>query len=213
MPGIVAIVAAISSQVVLRLAASGYPPLTDGRILLGRQEQYASAAPPRIIFTPTESVFSAVNVYSRQPGSGPEARAQRAQRSIQTESVRFEVACWGAADSDDPVTVRDEDYDVTQALYHAVLQACAAPPLDDNTKPAVLGPFTAGGVELDGGKWIDATFASAQATAYGRAFTFGLSVATPVLDRLLAYAPAGVHADPKTYFQAPDGTSNQGCGS
>ena len=57
--GIVALVSAISSDVTTALAASGYPPLTDGSILLGRQHQYEQSAPPRIIMTPVKSRFRA----------------------------------------------------------------------------------------------------------------------------------------------------------
>ena len=75
--GIVALVSAISSDVTTALAASGYPPLTDGSILLGRQHQYEQSAPPRIIMTPVKSRFRARDSSSvswlmpPSPGGGP----------------------------------------------------------------------------------------------------------------------------------------------
>ena len=57
--GIVALVQAISNDVTSSLAALGYPVLTDGQILLGRQHQYEQSAPPRIIMTPVKSRFRA----------------------------------------------------------------------------------------------------------------------------------------------------------
>jgi hypothetical protein len=211
-----AIVAAISNQVVTRLDAAGFPPLAEGRILLGRQAQFQQHAPPRIIMTPTNSDFSGAEAYSRQPmvsGSmSAEGRAQHAQRSILTDHIRFEVACWGASVDEDPAVQRDDDYDVTQALYHAVLQAVACPPLDDPQGAAVAGPFTSGGVEADGGRWVDATFAAGQVNVLGRTFVFNLTLATPVLDRLFAYAPSDVKAAPKTFLTAADGSTDQGCG-
>lgn len=57
--GIVALVNAISQDVVQNLALSGYPALTEGQILLGRQHQIEQSAPPRIVMTPTKSTFRA----------------------------------------------------------------------------------------------------------------------------------------------------------
>lgn len=56
--GIVALVQAVSDDVVAALAAAKYPPLVDGAILLGRQHQFEQSAPPRIIMTPVKSRFS-----------------------------------------------------------------------------------------------------------------------------------------------------------
>lgn len=213
MPGIVALRDALSSQVVKRLAAANYPALVDGKILLGRQEQFANSAPPRIIMTPTSSPFGPVDVYSSQPGMvSAEGRRQFQQRSVATEYVRFEVRCWGTSNLADPTQVRDDDFDMTQVLYQAFIQAMCAPAIEDGKSAAVLGPITAGGVELETGQWTDGTFGSSQAIAYGREFVFGFRVPTPILDRLFTYAPAGVVAHPTTNLTDPTGVSSVGCG-
>ena len=69
MPGIVALVSQISDDVVASLSAAGYPPLTDGAILLGRQYVFEASAPPRIIFIPMRSTFPAKDVYNRSTAS------------------------------------------------------------------------------------------------------------------------------------------------
>lgn len=56
--GIVALVSAISANIVAALANAGYPTLTDGKVLLGRQHQFEQSAPPRIIWTPVSSIFT-----------------------------------------------------------------------------------------------------------------------------------------------------------
>jgi hypothetical protein len=57
MPTITQIVTAINEDVVAKLAAAGYPALTDGQILIGRQHIYEGSAPPRIVFIPLSSKF------------------------------------------------------------------------------------------------------------------------------------------------------------
>lgn len=214
MASIVAIVNAMSDRLTANLAAKGYPVLAKGKIVMGRHRQYELDAPPRVIMTPTKSGFGGPDGYSRAP-AGAEGRAQHAQRSIATEFVRFEVRCWGAQPdrTTHPDTVQDDDFDFTQTLYHAVIQAAAAPTDDSPPGPAVLGPLTKGGVELDGGTWTDATFQSAQGLLAGREFVFGISVPVPVTDTLLAYAPSDVTAVTKTYLGEPGSEeTTQGCG-
>ena len=72
--GISVLVSAISDDVVAALAAKGYPPLTDGKILLGEQHRYELSAPPRVIMTPDAGIFGALDTqsssYTLPPGTG-----------------------------------------------------------------------------------------------------------------------------------------------
>src|ERR1700749_1026164 len=110
MPGIVALVSQISTDVVTDLAAAGYPALIDGKILLGKQFQFEQSAPPRIIFTPVNSDFPTKDVYNASPtgqsGYTAEQLAQNRNRSILSDMINFEVRCWGVSPDQDP----DNDY-------------------------------------------------------------------------------------------------------
>lgn len=210
MPGLVEVVRVISNNVIEALAAAGYPPLcplpdgTAGKILMGRQRQFEQHAPPRIILTPTASVFSGVDVYSNQPTpAGVENRLQHQYGALGTEFVRFECRCWGASANADPKVVRDDDYDRTQVLYQTLIRAIRD----------ACGPFTKGGVELENGGWTDATFQAPQEMVYGREFVFGVKIPTPLLDKLYPYAPSDVAADPRSTLTTPSGGSGQGCGT
>lgn len=213
MPSLVAIVSAVSDELVARLAAASYPALIGGKILLGRQKVAEFSSPPRVIMTPMGSEWEARGSYTSQvmtndvpPVYTDEAQAMRAQRDIIKEVMVFEVRCWGASQLTDPDQIRDDDFDMTRALYHATLQAMFAPKIVDGSR-AVLGPMTKGGVELIGGKWSDAAYGSPQLVVEGREFVFGVRIPTPVLDRLLAFAPSDVAADPEIDYVDSDGTS------
>jgi hypothetical protein len=203
-PSIVALRNAMSTNLIARLAAAGYPPLADGKILLGKQNDYQAGSPPRVILTPTGSPFAPVDVYSLEPGLvSDEGRAQNQQQAIWTELLVFECRCWAKSASVDPAAVRDDEYDQTQALYHAVLQSLRE----------VCGPFTDGGVMPSKGSWTDATFGAAQQMAFGREFVFGFQVPIPILDTLYPYAPPDVAASTSTTLTRPDGVTGPGCGS
>lgn len=194
MPGIVALVSAISTDVSAGLLAAGYPALTDGAILLGQQHLMEQSSPPRIIFIPKSSTFgppspaSASNVSTNTPYS-TEGRRQIAQRSIQTDSVTFEVRCWGQSVPADP----NNDFDVTQALYQQVIMSTHL--------------IAAGNYKVGNGTWND----TSQLYRSGREFVFSLTLATPVLGTLLTRAPNNVAAVPTTVLHKIDGTTEQGC--
>lgn len=176
------IISAISDDVVVSLAAAGYPPLTPdaggnvGKILVGTAAQYEQAAPPRIIFEPTGAAFSAAEYYSAT--SDPlslERKTEKAQRTIATDSVEFKIRCWGAGVS------AVDDYDVTRALYQAV-RASIHRLLPGAYDIEARGKYTTG----------------ASLNRDGREFVFGLVIHTPILtsllpyDRVRQYAPDGV---------------------
>ncbi len=193
MPGIVAIVSAISDHVVAALAAANYPALTDGAILIGSEHKFEQSAPPRIIFTPKGSSFGAKNpasasvVSANQPYSA-EAFRQMQQRSIGTDLFTFGVSCWGCDDPPDP----DTDFDITQALYQQVI--------------ASTHLLCAGCYSIGNGTWTDVT----NLVKDGTEFTFTITFATPILDLLLARAPVAVAASITDTLELADGTSQDG---
>lgn len=200
MPSIVQLVSALSDAVVELLAEAGYAPLTDGKILLGRQHQAEHSAPPRIVIVPLKSTFGPKDAYSasRVAQSQPyaaEALAQIRQRSIATERVTFEVRCWGVSPEAEPDF--DDDIDVTQALYQAVIEA--------------VHMLLVGSYELGRGEWIDAREGTTQHVHLGREFVFELTVATPVLDKLLPVAPSDVSGALSNTMVRPDGATSTGC--
>lgn len=54
-----ALVQAVSSDVVARLATAGLPPLVDGQVFIGPEHEWENSAPPRIVMVPTGSEFLA----------------------------------------------------------------------------------------------------------------------------------------------------------
>jgi hypothetical protein len=178
MPGIGALVAAISADVVSRLAAAGYPALTDGSILIGRQHVDEESAPPRIVFVPSSSSFTigepyGVFVGSTRQAPSPDMFRQWQQRPIHTERLRFEVHVWGAASPPDP---NGGDFDATQALYQTLIESLW------NTAQTAY--------ELGEGVWADQQRGQAQLQKLGHEFVLEITIDTPVLDALLGYAPS-----------------------
>ena len=57
MAGIVALVSAISDDVVSKLSAAGQPALIDGKIVIGRVREQENSSTPRVIFIPRGSRF------------------------------------------------------------------------------------------------------------------------------------------------------------
>jgi hypothetical protein len=214
------IITAISDNVVAMLAAAAYPPLTPrvdgsvGAILVGTEALFEQAAPPRIIFEPKGSKFSQREYYSASNAIVTvERQREAAMRTIASEDVMFDVRCWGAANTGNPV----DDYDVTRALYHAVR--------------ASIHAVMPGAYEIEeAGKYTVGT----NNVRDGREFVFGVTFLTPVLDALLPYdavnnsaaqnaalvtrlkAPAGVVPAGNDFLTIPTsgpktGPTEQGC--
>lgn len=201
MPGIVAVVSAISTDVVAALAASGYPALNQlqngaaGKILLGRQRQFEQAAPNRIIFVPMGSDFTPKSVANPQSAASiaysAEALRMLAQRAILTEAYNFEVRVWGVGAN------VDDSFDITQAYYQQVIISSHN--------------LMAGCYQVGSGKWTDANVNASQMVVDGREFVFGLKIATPVLGQLLQYAPSNVAPNViDTMTAQPGGTPENG---
>lgn len=201
MPNITGLVALISADVVASLALAGYPPLVDNAISIGRQRVEQQQAPPRIVFIPLKSKFSARSVSTAAPITGnPTSELMRewAQRSIKTDEITFEVHCWGVNDPTVPEADPDADFDATQALYQALILS--------------IHKLTVGRYDLGPGEWVDQKANATQHMKYGHEFVFTVTFGTPVLDLLLPYAPTGTKANPTTNLQPIDGSSSEiGC--
>jgi len=199
MPGLVDLVDLISDDVVTQLAASGYAPLVDGQILLGRQNQYEESAPPRIIFIPSTSAFTAKDVYDRSVAASDANRlAQQRNPSILTDSVTFEVRCWGICPSTDPDD-RVYDFDFTQTLYQQVIRS---------VNSLALGSYSVGR-----GEWTNSKTNASQVVSNGMEFVFQLTFNTPILKLLeaLPHAPSDVAPGVTDTLILPSGLSGPGC--
>ncbi len=167
------IISAISTDVVAALADASYPPLTPdqsgnaGAILVGTAAAFEQTCPPRIIFEPKGSKFVAAEYASNSATlSTLERQNQSALRTIGGEDITFDVRCWGAAGTGNPV----DDYDVTRALYHQVR--------------ASLQKLMPGSFEIEeAGKFTTGT----NVVRDGREFVFSVTFFTPILDALLPY--------------------------
>jgi len=217
MGALATIIAAISEDVVAALADASYPPLTPdasgnaGAILVGSASTFEQTSPPRIIFEPIGSKFSAADWSSASSTlSTIERKAQNAMRTIAREDFAFNVRCWGASTTG----VAVDDYDVTRALYHQIRASL---------QKLMPGCFS---IE-ESGKFTD----SSHAVRSGREYIFGVTFFTPVLDALIPYAvpnrtaaeiaavvatfraPSDVAADGTDHMITPDGvgSTEPGC--
>ncbi len=169
------------------------PALTDGAILLGRDTIREHSSPPRIVMIPRSSKWSAKSV-SMPIFRQAEQRSERSQRSDRTEMVAFDVACWGQATPPNPAA----DYDIARALAHAVITS---------------GTLIFGATEMIGdGVWDDEKERATQQIKAGHLFTFGVSIAMPVLDSALPFVPGSAVFAPTTHMQVPEtGVTELGC--
>ena len=187
---------ALNADVVAALSTGGYPPLVDGAILFGPARVFEHSRPPRIIVEPAPSKFSAPDLSSASATLTTEERRQQAvMLAVHTERVAFTVRCWGGTVSGSGVT----DYDLTRALYHAVLASLQR--LVPNHGLDATGEWTAAG----------------PIGSLGQEFVFATWLDTPVLDRMLPYdpatqyAPAGVAPATTDTYTAPTGETGSGC--
>lgn len=171
--------------------------LTDGRILLGREHVYEQSAPPRIVMIPVGGMWGPKSVANPSNVNGypsAEVLRQNQQRSIRTENVNFECHVWGAASTPDP----ENDFDATQVLYHQLVRSA-------HTR-------CAGVFDLSNGQWADQGAQATQITKSGHEFVFAMSLATPVLGKLLPLAPADVAPEQtSTLVPGQGGAGSTGC--
>ena len=182
--GISGLWTAVYTELADILATAGYPPLTGGKIYLGRQHVFEASSPPRIVAVPRRSKFSGRDVYNASVVSGypsAEVRLQNQVRSVATDSVLFEVHVWGCqwagsplAPSPDP----DYDFDWTMLLYQQLIRS--------------IHNLAEGSYALSDGDWPDQTPQGSQLDRLGHEYVFGVTFLTPVLDALLPFAPSAV---------------------
>ena len=169
------VVIAISNELNVRLALAGWPTLTSmlngspGRIVVGDRHQHDMLVPPRVIFLPTTTNFSApdpsrgpVRLADNADGPDAESRAAIGARSIWTDAATFEVSCWSLA-PDGLLDSDASDFDYTRGLYHCLLGAVHA--------------LTAGVYHLGRGSWRGTNHLQ----RVGREFVFTLTIDTPIL--------------------------------
>lgn len=179
----------INDAVTGKLAAAAYPPLTDGKILYGRSEQFSQSAPSRIIFTRTSSTFiyGTRNAPSRSTQAyGTERKEQLGSKSVAQKSIRFEVRCWGADPSRDLIA----NDDITEALVDAVV--------------ASIHQLACGAYEIGDGSFTNSTFSSSQIMLEGTEFVFPVTLYRPVLETLIPYDPETRYAPADTSMAAQD---------
>lgn len=176
--------------------------LTDGRILTGRQHVFEASFAPRIVFVPVSSKWGPKSVYNRSNVQGAPSAEQLRQnqiRSLRTETTVFETHVWGVASPPDP---EGGDFDATQILYHQLVRSLH-----------LLAP---GNYNITDGIFADQQASGSQLIRAGHEFVFEVTFDTPVLDRLLPYAPPGtvpgpivdgVYPGPGVYLQNPGGGS------
>jgi hypothetical protein len=149
--------------------------LTDGRIELGEEHRSENSSPPRIIFVPVISKFTASTQAMRgprpitglkgHPGQTQEMLRQRWEKMIAREDVHFAVTVWGAGNPPDPY----KDFDVTQVLYQQLIRTC---------EHQIQGAYTL----PSQGDWVDQHKSATQFDKLGHKIMFPLTVYTPVTD-------------------------------
>lgn len=174
------VVIAAISDLVLQILDADQPsefavpvaPLTDGRILLGREFLSQRTAPSRIVFVPVGGSLGPPNVKSNTSSQGFNRRIL--QRPLGTDLATYEVYCWGQANPADPGGV---DFDATRYLAHVVIQA---------TQLLAMSSAHVGGETL----WTDQDTRSPQRLKAGHELMFRLSIEMPILDSGVQFPPS-----------------------
>ncbi len=167
----------LSDRVAELLEEAGWPALRDapngttGKIFLLDAHRVDQFMPPRIVAVPVAGKFGPKNA-TRGVLTDAQMRAVRNNPPIATESLVFEVRCWGTA-PDSAEWPHSGDFEYTRALYHAIFNAAHT---------------IAGGVFVFGdGHWESV----AHAGRVGREFVFTLSIDTPITSRMPAPPASG----------------------
>jgi hypothetical protein len=149
------------------------PALTDGSILIGRENVREHSAPPRIVMVPR-----GVTEWGTKSNSVPngartgEIRSQVKQRTIVTDWHTFDFHCWGQRIPPDAAY----DFDATLVLAHALHESAHL--LFGNS------------VRRGAASWDDQKEREVQYIRSGRLLTTGLTLPIPVLDRSNSFAPS-----------------------
>lgn len=147
------------------------PALTDGSILVGRENTREHSAPPRIVVVP-RTIRSQGRIASLASGTRNADRQRMIrQRSIGTDAEAFDVHAWGQAFPPDPAV----DFEIARALRHAV-----------RTSLHLLG---CGSLETGDGVWDDQKERETQHIKAGHLLTFAITLRVPVLDNPIGGDP------------------------
>lgn len=186
-----ALVALISVHLVAALSEGGYPALTDGAILLGRQYVAEGSAPPRVVFVPMGASFSAKDVYSN---TGLPSAAQTANPSLATDTINFEVHCWGASLNQNP----EDDFDYTEVLYQQVIRS--------------VSQLARGSCMFTNGTYTSSKANAGQMIRDGYEFVFNVQLQRPITERVLPFERAPDDVAPQiTDTFTSQGLSGPGC--
>lgn len=157
-------------------------PLTDGRILIGRQHWAERSAPSRVIFVPFNSGFAPVlNKSNWVTGPSPNGlqtlqpgfQSHLLGRPLATDQAEYLVYCWGQSTVND----REKDFDATRWLAHVVIRACMRVAM---TSVRVFR----------GEGWTDQRPDGASLLSAGHEFCFGVVLDIPIIDSAVQF-PAG----------------------
>ena len=183
----VLVVAGISAAVLQILAAEQVTefaipvaPLTDGRVLLGREFLSNRTAPSRIVMVPSTVRYMPANTMSNVspaflPGQLTPTQIRALQRPLAVERQTYEIYCWGQALPADPVV----DFNATSYLAGVVIRA--------------IQNIAMSSCHIDGnGEWTDQREREPQRLKAGHEYMFTLSVDAPVLDSSVQYPPVGL---------------------
>lgn len=160
--------------------------LPDGTVLLGREWVVQGSAPPRIVMVPTG--FKARTGAQEKSGtsiSDSNYKRRLQQRTLGTKVVDFEVHVWGQAIPPD----RGYDFEATDALVEGFWET--------------LHTQFVGRYMVTDGKMMDQVDGAVQKMKQGHYCRFGCTLETPVLDKLLTFAPSSVRPTGEVFL---DGT-------
>lgn len=147
------------------------PALTDGSILLGRENVREHSAPPRIVMVPRGADWSQRSNSIPNGNRRAEILAERSQRSVRTKRHAIEFHCWGQKQPPDAAY----DFDIAQDMADAVVDSAWL----------LFGQRE----DPSGGVWDDQKEREVQFIKAGHLFVFTLGIDVPVLDNALAFMP------------------------
>jgi hypothetical protein len=150
------------------------PALTDGSILIGRENTRENSAPPRIVAVPTGAEWGPKSNALVNPRiRNAERLEQIQQRSVRTRINAIEFDVWGAATPPNPAG----DFTACEVIADA---------LEDSAWLIYGQPH-----EPTRGRWADQKERETQFIKSGHLFIMTMTLRTPVLDNAFAFVPAG----------------------
>lgn len=161
-------------------------PLTDGRILLGREFLTQRTSPSRVVFVPVGGSLQPPNTKSQSVltnGANLGYQNRILGRPLATDLATYEVYCWGQAAPADP----EKDFDATRYLAHAVVQ-CA--------QRLMMASVHLGGTT----EWTDQRPNSPTRLKAGHELAFMLSIEIPVTDGFVQFPPKPLTAVPTVQY-------------